>query len=297
MIFEMLNRALGKPKRYFKGIKNIEFNCPRCAENECIDSDNKFNLNVTLQANNQVFHCWKCSYKGPVKFLLQKYGKTSDYKAYMEYNFESLELTDTKKIVLPIILPKEFILFKDIDLTNEKHLEAYNYVTIERNINIKTINFFKVGFCVDGYYKNRIIIPSYDKYNKLNWFATRVFDNSRQSHLNPTGNKDLIIFNEYNINFNHPLYLVEGSFDMLSLPINTCVLLGKKINRVLLDKIIKYQTPIIIILDPDAENDANEIEEELKLFGIKYVKNIKGLEMDLNELKINNEKRIKEILI
>ncbi|MEW3852040.1 hypothetical protein QOZ73_32900, partial [Pseudomonas aeruginosa] len=85
---------------------------------------------------------------------------------------------------------------------------------------------YNIGYCCDGSFKNRIIIPSYDKNGDLNFFSARDFLNtSSYKYLFPKWSKD-IVGNELFINWSEPITLVEGSFDALSIRNNVIPLFG-----------------------------------------------------------------------
>lgn len=275
MLLDILNNTLGKPKRYFKNISTLEYNCPKCAEEEGVDCDNKHNLGISLTANKHVFHCWKCGYKGRVEYLLKKYGSKEDYQYYIDYNLIDISETTEKVKNTWVSLPYEFISFQNMDYNNPEHVLAYDYITKDRLVSDNTIKYLNIGFCTEGFYGGRIIVPSYNKFNKLNFFIARAYkEEIKPSYDAPKVEKGSLILNESKINWNHTVYLVEGYFDLTTLPINTIPLAGKKINNTLLEKLLDLQTPVVIILDPDAKNDSIEIEEQLKMFGISYVVNV-----------------------
>lgn len=308
MLIDLLINSFGKPKKFYPNIKTLEFNCPKCAEDEGINSDGKYNLAVSLIANKHVFKCWKCEIKGKVEYLLKRYGTDSDYKKYIDYNLIDISGTTEKTKNNFVSLPREFIPFSKMDKNNPEHVKAFNYITKNRCVPVKTLYYLNIGFCVDGYYKERLIFPSYNKKNNINFLITRTYNDSVKPNYIKCGvEQNEIILNEYNINWNHPVYLVEGYLDLTTIPFNTIPLGGKEINNVLLDKILDNDTPVILILDPDAKNNAIDIEEQLKLFNINYVKNIilketeiinnKLIELDLNEVqKYKGSETIKKYL-
>ncbi len=288
MTIEYLINAVGQPNNgFYEGKTKYNFNCPKCAEQNLGRPDNKYNLGVLLESNNNIFNCWKCGYKGRVKTLLKDYGKKQDYDAYVFYNME--DYTDVHQVkkqnYLFTNLPKDFISFEMFDIVNnENHKKAYDYLVYDRKIPIRTIKFYKLGACFEGFFKDRIIIPSYDKDNKLNFFVGRTFiKDLKPTYLHNEVDKTTFIFNEFNINWNHPIYLVEGAFDMLSLPINTISLNGKILLDNILQKLIKYKSYVVLILDDDANKESLAIKQKLDLYDIKnkviFLKN-----KDLNKM-------------
>ena len=245
-----------------------------CAQREGLSQpDGKFNLEISTANGRKVFHCWKCEPKfaGSLDRLIKKYGSASDYELYKSYkgltDFEDDEDKEYEEAEYARIgLPKETILFSDIDLKNPEHFEAYNYLITERKLTKKTILRYRLGFCIEGKYSKRIIIPSYDVYGEVNYFVSRTYDPrvKKRKYDNPQSDKDALIFNEGFIDWDSPVFLVEGVFDMFSVP-NSIPLLGKTISKLLYLRLKEYQPKIIIILDPDAWTNEMNLYDILKL--------------------------------
>ena len=68
---------------------------------------------------------------------------------------------------------------------------------------------YSIGYCEDGLYSNRIIIPSYDDEGKLNFFIGRDIFDSKLKYRNSPTPKDIIGF-ELFVNWEEPILLVEG---------------------------------------------------------------------------------------
>lgn len=302
MLKSFLEGFLGESQE--KHESQLKFNCPRCSDYNQNTPDNKFNLEINLANDNpkygsdKIFHCWKCGYKsGSLHKIIKDYGSREDYLFYRENSLDSLLYeSPPKKQYKNIFLPNDFIKFKDFDLKNERHYIAYDYLIKERNIPEKTLNYFNVGACFNGFYKNRIIIPSYDKNNVLNFFTGRSFINEKPSYLSPSVHKDSIIINEKNINWNLPIFLVEGWFDLFALPVNTIPLNGKTILKSLFNKIKDNKPPLILIFDPDAISDMENIFYELSFFNLPFLKTIEIKQNDLaKNYQIKGKKYIFEL--
>ena len=275
-----------------KGInesEQLKVNCPRCQQRDGLSyPDGKYNLEINTA--KRVFKCWKCEeprFSGNLGKLIRIYGNNADYELYKSYSSilgdygRYNEETDD----VEIILPKEFIPFTDIDLNNSEHMKAYNYLIFDRKIPREKILKYRLGFCVEGRYKKRIIIPSYDKNGDLNYFVSRAYDPKiNPKYLNPKKNKSFFIFNEGYINWDKTVYIVEGAFDMLSLPSNAIPLLGKNIFDYLYEVLSEKKPNIVILLDPDAMQSAVSL-----FFMLSRIYDIGDERLKLIELNNNND--------
>lgn len=282
-LHHIVQKIFGDIRGYLES-DQIQVNCPMCQQkDQSLSPDGKFNLEIST--TRKIFRCWKCSdpeFKGSLGYLIKRYGSYNDFENYKlfhgSYDDETKMFEEEETIVY---LPKEFISFKDIDITNPEHFSAYTYLVTERKISREIILKYNIGFCTEGKYKGKIIIPSYDKYNNLNYFIARVWDDTiRQKYDNPKANKNNIIFNESLINWASTIYLTEGWFDMLAVPYNGIPLLGKKIGIMLFTKLNLIKPNVIVILDPDAYKENVELIQQLKNIYIGCEYKIKIVELD-----------------
>ena len=95
-----------------------------------------------------------------------------------------------------------------------------------------------IGYCDEGKYSNRIIIPSYDSNGGLNFFVGRDFYKSKLKYLNSFTSKDVIGFDLF-INWDEPIILCEGVFDAMSFKRNAIPLFGKTMPKRLHKKILQ----------------------------------------------------------
>ena len=269
VILSFLEKALDKPKKNWDGLVEYEFNCPSV---KCSRDQNKFNL--FYNTNKNKFHCWKCGYKGSISDLLKKYGTSDDYdlvSAIVQDIRKDVKKEELKEQKKELTLPEGFESLIDGDKDNYHYKNAIKYLE-SRGIGEKEIKKFKLGYTIKGKYRFRIVVPSYGKDGRLNYYDCRSFyPNVQPTYKKPdkdTGVKKFdIIFNESNVSFYSPIYLVEGVFDMF--PIFNCVpMLGKVINNVLLKKIIEYRTPVVLCLDEDAISDVIKLFDLLNGHGI-----------------------------
>lgn len=164
-------------------------------------------------------------------------------------------------------LPDEFLSIA-VPSNSICYKHAVRYLK-NRNITRDDILRYNIGYCEDGKYRNRIVVPSYDANGDLNFFTARDFLNSSYlKYLTPDWSKDFIGFGLY-INWNEPITLVEGVFDAISIRRNAIPLFGKIISQSLKEAIFEYDVcKVNVCLDDDAVKNALEISNYLSNQGI-----------------------------
>jgi DNA primase len=283
VVISILDTTLGVGSS-LKGNEQVH-HCPFCHHH-------KKKLQVNL--DTQQWHCWVCNSKGrSISSLLRKLNvdKRDLDRLHKIYGDEPT-YSPTDEYVIKLQLPKEFkqLHFKPLGLFNPVYNKAIHYLS-QRGIKESEIVKYNIGYCEDGLYKGRIIIPSYDASGELNYFIARSFyEDETIKYKNPPVNRDVIVF-ENQINWNEPITLVEGAFDAFSVKRNVIPLLGKFLLSKLKNKIFeKGVKEITIMLDSDAIEDSTKHTDYFMKNGIK-VKNIIPSGKDAGELgyeKVNN---------
>jgi DNA primase len=270
-LVELLEEVLGDHGLHYPNRGQISFNCPVCD-----DGRNKHNLEVNYIDN--VYKCWSCGDSegthGPLGRIFDRYGNKKQKKLYNVFKPETVVKREKKKKTLK--LPEGFTLFKDSSPVYPVRRQAMNYLK-SRGITDEMIEKFGIGFCDKGDHAGRIVIPSYNTNDELNYYIARSWNPmSRAKYKNPEAEKDKIIFWENLIDWNKDVYLVEGAFDGLFVD-NPIPMLGKHMSELLFETIYKKaKANIIICLDADAWENAVKLYHELhggELWGrIKLVK-------------------------
>jgi len=277
-ILDILKDILGKYHMHNDDKGQISFDCPVCSYDiKCLDhGDGKGNLEVNYK--DEVFKCWSCAEShethGSLYRLIKKFGTQKQLKRYEILRPDDIRVIQaTKK---EIKMPEEFIPLNDVSdgfKMTHYYKQAKNYLN-KRNIDDKIIRKYNIGFCYDGEYANRIIIPSYDQERELNYFIARSYlDRTKMKYKNPEVEKESIIWNECLVDWSKRIYLVEGAFDSIFLP-NSIAMLGKHISDKLFNKIYENGNEVTIVLDGDAYNDTEKLFHKMncgKLFGKIYV--------------------------
>ena len=265
LIVEILEDFLGDSRKHYSNKSQISFDCPVCSTIKGLDcGDGKGNLEVNY--NHHVYKCWACSETygthGTINKLIRKYGNHTHLKQYRLVIPNEKKPTQTKD--LPIIegLPKEFTPLT-IERSNEDYQKAIHYLK-KRNIGKDLIEKYNLGYATTGDYAGRIIFPSYDEQNEINYYLGRSYDRySKLKYKNPEVSKMEIVFNEGKINWDSNIYLVEGVFDHIAIP-NSIPMLGKVLNDILFKKLVdRAECKVIIVLDHDAQKDAINLYRKL----------------------------------
>jgi DNA primase len=283
VVISILDTTLGVGSS-LKGNEQVH-HCPFCHHH-------KKKLQVNL--DTQQWHCWVCNSKGrSISSLLRKLNvdRRDLDRLHKIYGDEPI-YSPTDEYVIKLQLPKEFkqLHFKPSGSFNPVYNKAIHYLS-QRGIKESEIVKYNIGYCEDGLYGGRIIIPSYDTNGELNYFIARSFyEDENMKYKNPPVNRDVIVF-ENQINWNEPITLVEGAFDAFSVKRNVIPLLGKFLLSKLKNKIFeKGVKEITIMLDSDAIEDSTKHTDYFMKNGIK-VKNIIPTGKDAGELgydKVNN---------
>lgn len=282
VINSILKRILGDPKDEYENIIQFEFNCP---SSYCKSDVDKFNLGYNSDLN--IFHCWKCKYKGFVKRIIEDFGTQEENekiklifpKSSKNYLQNNNNINNNKIVVEQNLICELPEGFKSLCQTYSglNYRKAIKYLQ-SRKVDFETIKKFNIGYTEEGPRKFRIIIPSYNLEGKINYYEARSYlPNIKPTYLKPDyPDKQDIIFNLKNINFNLPVYLVEGVFDMFPI-LNAIPLLGKTISDLLLSKLLEFKSKVIICLDEDAKKDAHNLYFKLESLGLDvYYIEIKG---------------------
>ena len=276
-VINILDDVLG-PGTSMKGDEQAHY-CPFCHHH-------KKKLQINLQS--QKWHCWVCDSKGKrIQSLLKRLHVDSRklnkiFEIYGDDYVVYSNNTEDEKVELR--LPNEFrSLLEEPKGINPLFRKVKEYAR-KRNISEGDIKRYNIGYCDSGHYANRIIIPSYDRDNRLNYFIARsVFDEEKFKYKNPPVSKNVIMF-ENQINWDEPITLVEGVFDAMAVKRNAIPLLGKFVPKTLNDTIYKKEVKgINILLDEDAQEQALHYTIQYQNQGIT-TKNIKPTDKDASEM-------------
>ena len=284
MIKDYLDDLLGEGTSHStsKGLQ-VSYKCPMCQD---------YKERMFVNIDKQVFKCHHCEEAGSTVYLVSRaqnisWGRALEvFRAYEGYERplpEDVEneiitrLTSRKfedivmqKYVHP--LPEEFIPIQEA--TGKKGLKAINYI-LNRGISIEQAIKQNVGYCAEGKYRNRLIMPDYED-GKLVYWQSRTWlrqptdpvkKRMYRKVLNPSLTKEQIdegilavdksevVGNIDSVTENGIAILVEGKFDQYTLGDIGACLHGKHMSDSQYIKLIQRKDSIetiVVCLDGDA---------------------------------------------
>jgi len=255
---------------YQKGDEHL-YHCPYC---------NHHKKKMSVNFANGYWKCWVCDARGKnIYRIVRKFGTYQQRQKYLELQgrldlnefddlFKELNNIEEKQV---IEMPKEFISLCNKDQEMDS-TDAFRYLS-SRGIGRREILKWKIGYCKEGTYAGRIIIPSFDMDGDLNYFIARSFVGHSRRYLNPPADRD-IVFNELNIDWDEPIILVEGAFDAVAAGENAIPILGSTLREKsrLFQAIALHDTPVYMALDKDAEKKAEWIIRSFLKYDIEVFK-------------------------
>jgi hypothetical protein len=273
LLVDILESFLGEHRKHNEDSGQIAFDCPACsAEKGMLEGDGKGNLEINYNIGK--FKCWSCqetnSMYGPVIKLLKLYATPKNIRDYLLVKPDTDLIASKVYADVQLELPEGYQKLSESSHKDYKYGLAMSYLR-ERGITDEIIKDFDIGYTYRGKFFNRIIIPSYGKDGKLNYFIARWFakEYTKIKYLNPDAEKQKIIFNELRINWDATIYIVEGATDHIVTP-NSIPLLGKYISQELLELLHdKAMANIVIVLDDDAYEDAKFLYKQLNFGNLR----------------------------
>ena len=246
------------------------FSCPFC-------NHHKPKLSVNVEKN--VFKCWVCDVRGKNNYyLIKRFGSFDQQQQWLQITNE-VDVRDFELFISGSQTEQK--VKQEIDLPSEyKPLWGTSYLSAQRPINYlknrgisnQKILEWKVGYCSDGEYKERIIIPSFDENGDINYFVARSYSGDWKKYKNPSVSRD-IVFNNLNVDWDEDVILVEGVFDAFK-ESNMIPILGSTLREEseLFQKIVENKCNVYLAMDPDAREKEKDIILKLLDYGISVYK-------------------------
>lgn len=255
IILTLLQELLGN---YTQQKDEYLFACPFC---------HTYKKKLSVNILNNKWKCWVCGSKGGhIIWLLKKLNVSKDLlqRFKNEFREEDFSRYKTTTVEANLKLPAEYKPLWKVE-KNYPYYHAISYLK-KRGITSDDILRYRIGYCTEGAYANRIILPSYDRNNHLNYFTARLFYEEGMKYKNPPVSKNVICF-ENMVDWTEPVILCEGMFDAITLRRNAIPLLGKTLPKTLEHTLLQQNvSKVVIFLDEDARQDALKLEQHLRQY-------------------------------
>lgn len=245
---------------------NLLLRCPVCKDRR----EEKKKLFVRLE--DGWFNCWVCGFSGKnISKLFYKHARN-----YVDQCNEVFGIEKKKVIQVPqeeiVELPEDACLA--VEKKNDP--DAREVVKYLRDRGLTTLDMYRWRICVSSKreFRRKAIFPSFDATGKLNYYTARAIDDVKFKYTNSKASKTKIIFNEMDLDWTQPIFLVEGVFDAVKCPDNTAIALGSTLSRQseLFKKLYFHKSTVVVAFDSDAEDKAHSVCRTLSSAGCQVYK-------------------------
>lgn len=287
---KLIQSCLGKFK-ISNDSNNANVVCPVCLKDKKIVTAKK-KLSINLEKG--IYHCWVCESKGSnIGRLCLKNGsnKEASQKLYKIFKKNNEKEKIEEEIIKQPLLPEDFKLVYNLK-KSKKYKKHYEYLE-KRGFSKSKMKKFRIGVSNSYPFVNRVIFPSFDLKQNLNYFISRSIDpNESMRYRNFNGKRKDLIFRHVDIDFSKHLILTEGVFDLVNCPQNSTCILGSWISEeyLLFKEIVKNRTPVTLCFDPDAKQKTYKIAKKLYEYcvDVKISENYNRDFGDMSEKEVNS---------
>lgn len=245
---KLLGELFG-PGRHTTG-ENYIFHCPVCKHRK---------PKLEIDIDSKKWHCWVCSRGGRSVYSLLKYINAAEdiFIKFSEFLSKTTRRTGLDVKIAPpelVHLPKEFIPLWVDDPNNWFWRSAVEYLINKRKFRLVDIIKYRIGYCTDGPFQNRVIFPNYNSYGELDFYIGRLFlDVPGDTYKLPRISRKNVVGLDFFIDWSEPVIIVESYINAVTIRKNVCPLYGKVLSAAVRRKILANKTPeIIMALDRDA---------------------------------------------
>lgn len=259
--------GLGEPIR--KKGNQVFFNCP-------FHEDTHGHLGVNLQ--KKVFHCFKCNVSGRLNELETPLNNFKEKVERYLYGDPDTGMATTPQLHLP----------REYKQASEQSGIPYRYL-IQRELTKQEIDKYHLGYCSEGEFIDRIIIPVYTE-GKLTYFMGRSYTNRAPKYMNAPIPKAGNVFKTFTKRQNKAI-ICEGAFDAIRIGrlFPAIALLGKVLNgSEQIISIMKSTKEAYVMLDRDAESEGFKTSCILNYYlstKVMFIKDKDPGSMSMKELK------------
>jgi len=253
-----IEKFLGKSK-YSSNTREALFYCPYCKHH-------KPKLSINLETDK--WQCFPCGKKGgSLSSLIKDFGNSSLSSQYFsDFVSSSVKTKSFKPDDIPFSLPLPSDFSSLVDCRNSLvGINTWNYLVNFRGLTEEDILFYKIGLTNEG-----ILLPSFNAKGEVNFYTIRHSNGAYFSPVIPKGYKNTIIPNELNIDWEKPVKIVEGFFDMVKSGGNSIPLFGSLLskNSKIFTSLVHHQSAVYMALDTDAKEKSLSIARKFLKFGL-----------------------------
>ena len=209
ILLGLVESVLGKSNPTARG--NHAFHCGFCHH-----KNPKLEVNlIPNKKKENLWHCWVCDKKGKTLFGLFKALKTSSNK--LTQLKDILGTTEKYDIVVTntkVELPTEY---KSLYNLTKSDIHARHALAYLKRRGVSTIDILKyqIGYCENGRYANKIIIPTYNADGQLDYFVARSFEKEPSRKYDAEVHVEMTPYHMHLVHYfdllvglsQHPLYL------------------------------------------------------------------------------------------
>ena len=262
-IAQKLDRYLGKGIEYSNN--EWTFFCPKC---------NHRKRKLAINLDSGAYHCFVCDFRGRgITTMLRRLGHdvSGSFIKERKLTLESIKkffspTTPTDEII-PVNLPKGYQRLYSLRFSKFYSL-GWEYLKSRGFVENDLLKYNVMYNIVE----RRVLFPSYDSNFRLNYYLSRSIDEGEYiRYQNADVKKSEIVFNEYLIDWDRELFVVEGVFDSVLSRLNSVPLLGSALSpkHHLFHKIMYHDSSVVLCLDVDAQDKQIQIAEMLQQNGIR----------------------------
>ena len=277
--------------------KEVPVHCP-------FHDDNTASMYINTEEG--VFKCFSCHRSGSIEKLFKEITGVSLYTS-LGVKFD--EFSTYPWFSKPSEPPNYEVIGREISISMKGSIKplmaappAIQYLR-KRGLSLEVAKRMKCRFAESAYlngtpFRNRLIIPIYEKENLVAVEGRDVLGTQKPKTLYPKGSSVNTLYDLDVLDQTKPLYVVEGLIDLMVLReseffINSTALFGASVTHRQYYLLNKFPS-IIYIPDNDRAgiNSVEQMDERLKteLWVLRVPKELNGIEMkDVNDLKMKGK--------
>ena len=285
---------------YFNG--RFNFRCNVCGDSH--KDKYKKRAYLLFESNKYFYFCHNCGYSSDALYWMKDYfpQNFNNYKRELfKINCDPSKITTHNKTLEDLLSQaKRLHLERTVDESEEvktfkkitKFEKACEYCVRRK---IPEAVWSKWFYSIDGFYKDRIIIPYYDNNNEIYYYTGRSLNPKNiVKYLSRRGENLNSCYNLYNIDNSKPVFIFEGPIDAIFCD-NSVAMTGLKFS------VVESIANKYFVLDNDAtgvKHSIKRLQEGHNIFlWSKFLKDYKSFKnvKDFNDFILYNDSNITKI--